>query len=234
MKRTKNYPDLGEVTYYARRQKNLRLSLRAHQIIVSYPYFVSFKRAEAFLLQRKKWILKHHSNAPRLCDQQKIGRHHRLSWQKGLQQAELKDQIIYADPNDKEGLEALIKEVLKIEATEFILPRVNSLSQEMGLEPERVRFRYMKTRWGSCSSRRSLNLNSALVYLPQELIDYVITHELCHLKHLNHSPAFWAMVANHRPNYQNEERKLRAYKIYFVIKEPQPEPPSIDCWVKIY
>ncbi len=67
----------------------------------------------------------------------------------------------------------------------------------------------LKSRWGSCSERGNLNFNYLLVFLPPEVQDYLIVHELCHLVEFNHSPAFWALVAKTVPNYRAARQELR-------------------------
>ncbi len=66
-----------------------------------------------------------------------------------------------------------------------------------------------KSRWGSCSERGNLNFNYKIVLLPPSLADYIIAHELCHLIEFNHSPAFWALVAQTIPNHKALRRQLR-------------------------
>ena len=75
----------------------------------------------------------------------------------------------------------------------------------------RVFIKNQKTRWGSCSSKRNLNFNYKIIYLPPHLVDYLIVHELCHLQHLNHGPAFWALVARALPNYAELRAELHAF-----------------------
>lgn len=75
----------------------------------------------------------------------------------------------------------------------------------------RCAIRMQKTRWGSCSSAGNLNFNLKLYALPVHLREYVVVHELAHLNVLNHSPAFWSLVAAHYPAYQNAETDLRQY-----------------------
>lgn len=76
------------------------------------------------------------------------------------------------------------------------------------IAPKAVRIRNSKTRWGSCSKQGNLNFHYKLVLIPLELADYVIVHELCHLRELNHSPRFWAHVARHVPDYKHKRKTL--------------------------
>ncbi len=74
-----------------------------------------------------------------------------------------------------------------------------------------VRIGNQKSRWGSCSAGKNLNFNYKIVLLPKELSDYVIVHELCHLKELNHSPRFWNLVAEQIPNWKKLRKELKKY-----------------------
>ncbi len=73
----------------------------------------------------------------------------------------------------------------------------------------RVFIKNSKSRWGSCSSRGNLNFNYKLLFLPPEVLDYVVVHELCHLRHFNHGPEFWAAVEEVLPNHKDLRRLLR-------------------------
>lgn len=75
---------------------------------------------------------------------------------------------------------------------------------------KRVFIKNSKSRWGSCSSRGNLNFNYKLLFLPPQVADYIIVHELCHLRHFNHGPQFWALVAQVCPNYKELRAALRA------------------------
>lgn len=87
--------------------------------------------------------------------------------------------------------------------------RTRYWAEQMQLHPQKVKFRAPKTRWGSCSSAGSINFNWKLIVFPREVIDYVIIHELAHLKHLNHSRDFWQLVQQHCPEYKLHEKTLK-------------------------
>ena len=106
---------------------------------------------------------------------------------------------------------ALFKYYRKLAKTALI-DEVHALSLRMGLRPSAVSVRGQKTRWGSCSSRGELSLNWKLMAVPAEVREYVLVHELAHLQHMNHSPRFWALVAEHFPNFKNAKRWLREHE----------------------
>jgi len=101
----------------------------------------------------------------------------------------------------------------KNEALKFVCQRVNHYNQLYDFKFNRISIRNQRTRWGSCSKKGNLNFNYRLLILPQHLADYVIIHELCHLKEMNHSQGFWSLVARVFPNYLEIRKKLRKVRI---------------------
>lgn len=87
--------------------------------------------------------------------------------------------------------------------------RLAHFNQFYGFTYQRVFIRNQKTRWGACSAKGNLGFNYRIAYLPPQLADYVIVHELCHLGQFNHSPAFWQLVAQMIPDYKTHRRELR-------------------------
>ncbi|QUI23057.1 M48 family metallopeptidase [Vallitalea pronyensis] len=91
----------------------------------------------------------------------------------------------------------------------LVLERINHYKKYIQVEPNRVVIKQQKTRWGSCSSLKNLNFNWKLSMAPPYALDYVVVHEMCHLRHMNHSKDFWQLVENILPNYHQGKAWLK-------------------------
>ena len=96
-------------------------------------------------------------------------------------------------------------------AKQLLSPRVEKWAEQTGLQPEKIAFGNALKRWGSMTSQRSLRLNAALIHLPPQLCDYVIVHELCHIAHPDHSPAFHAMVRSILPGADRLRAEMKRW-----------------------
>ncbi len=103
----------------------------------------------------------------------------------------------------------------KASARALLKERLPQLNQAYGFTYHRLTVRNQITRWGSCSKQGNLNFNYRIVLLPAELQDYIMVHELCHLQQLNHSPAFWELVAKTIPDYHIQRAALK--KNYSIV-----------------
>ena len=101
----------------------------------------------------------------------------------------------------------------KDSCSDYIIPRVEHFSKIMNLSFEDIKFRKMRSRWGSCSSKKVLTFNTELIKTKKELIDYVVVHELAHLKHMNHSKEFHTLVDKYLPNSKEYRKELKKTKI---------------------
>lgn len=142
------------------------------------------------------------------------------------------DQLQYYYPENwdlkpEQEKEELLKKYLKKFYHELAVTHLNQrlriLSEKTQLFPKRLTFRNQKTRWGSCSSDGSLNLNWKLVAFDQNLIDYVIIHELCHITHPNHSRRFWTLVESFCPDYKRLNKQLNQlqFEVDFLAAESE-------------
>lgn len=109
-------------------------------------------------------------------------------------------------------LQNFIKKILRKQAEAYLPRRLKTLVETHGfLFPATIRFSSAKTRWGSCSSSGTMSLNISLMNLPHEIIDYVLIHELCHTRHMNHSKDFWELVEHCQPDFKLHRRSLKRY-----------------------
>jgi len=97
----------------------------------------------------------------------------------------------------------------KEDARAYVNDRIKFLNLKYGFEYNKIYIRNQKSRWGSCSLKGNLNFSYKLLFLPQELSDYIIVHELCHLKEMNHSKKFWNLVGESFSRYKELRKELR-------------------------
>ena len=93
----------------------------------------------------------------------------------------------------------------------YIPGRVKYYAYIIGVTYGKITIRNQKTRWGSCSSNGNLNFNNRLLFVPKELVDYVVVHELAHRKEMNHSNAFWNVVEKYMPDYKERRQWLKEH-----------------------
>ena len=101
----------------------------------------------------------------------------------------------------------------KKRATALVFGRLDYFNNHYNLQYQRVFIRNQITKWGTCSTLGNLSFNYRIVYLPSHLADYLIVHELCHLKYLNHSKEFWDLVAQTIPDYKFKKCELRKVRL---------------------
>lgn len=150
-------------------------------VVVRAPKWMRDQDIENFLQEKHAWIKKH-----------------RAAMQE--RQALLKD----VEPYTEAELRAWTKQ-----AREVITQKVRYYAPLVGVDYGRIAIRCQRSRWGSCSSKGNLNFNCLLVLLPEDIIDSVVVHELCHRKQMNHSAAFYKEVERVYPEYKRCDKWLR-------------------------
>ena len=122
----------------------------------------------------------------------------------------VREKLPIKDPAEQRARDYQKKQLAK-KAREYLPYRLEYLAKRYGYTYEKCRLTHANTRWGSCSSNRTISLNIGLMKVPEVLRDYVIIHELAHLNHMDHSRAFWAEVGQHDKNYKMHEKKLKKF-----------------------
>lgn len=115
---------------------------------------------------------------------------------------------------DSTRLYNVMREWALIEANAVFRPQLEALLRQEGLRINRCVFKLQKTRWGSCSIKKNININANIIFLPEQLARYILIHELCHLYHLNHSNLFWKKVFELEPQALSLDKSLRHAQKY--------------------
>lgn len=141
---------------------------------------------------------------------------------------EIPEKLLQSREMLQASLKAIIRSHYEEEGKRVLAERVFHYSQKLQLFPQSVSYRCQKTRWGSCSPGGGISLNWRLVAAPLEVIDYVVVHELCHLKHLNHSKTFWKLVEEQSPKWRKIRRWLHEnqYAFDFLMERSELHPEN--------
>ncbi len=169
------------VTVIKSDRKTISLQLTPSEIIMRVPNRLNRKEIQAFLLEKSAWIEKHRNLIKKQAEQ--------------LQ--------------DLPKFTAAEIQSLADKALQVIPERVRHYAPLIGVDYGRITIRNQRTRWGSCSDLGNLNFNCLLMLTPDEVIDSVVVHELCHRKHMDHSKAFYAEIAQVFPEYPRWNKWLK-------------------------
>lgn len=122
----------------------------------------------------------------------------------------IREKLPLRDPSEQRARDYQ-KKILTKKAKEYLPYRLEYFAKLYGYNYDKCRLSHANTRWGSCSSNKTISLNIGLMKVPEVLRDYVILHELAHLNHMDHSKEFWTEVATHDKNYKIHEKKLKQF-----------------------
>lgn len=230
-----NYKDIGSVLYRKNnRARNISIRINSHgEVKVTVPAWCSFHRAESFVFEKRSWISAKLIKIERKTEEnlawkagdqvflrngkisilEGIGPHYRVVSGNGEYSLLLPEEFQYDNKSQREEVKELLAQIGLREAKRQLPLVLKECAKSHKLEYERLTVRRMRTRWGSCSSRNRISLSSALIFLPEDLIEYVCLHELVHTIHKNHSPAFWSALEDLLPGALQLRKKLRDYTI---------------------
>ena len=181
------------ITVIRSNRKTLSVQIKNGEIIARAPLRMKEKDIYAFIESKKAWIEKHLASS-----------------------AEKEKSLREVQPFTKEELKELV-----VKAKLIIPERAELYAPLIGVTYNRITIRSQHTRWGSCSSKGNLNFNCLLVLFPQEVIDSVVVHELCHRKHMNHSPQFYAEIDKVFPEYKKWHKWLNDNGRLYMAKLPE-------------
>ena len=216
---------------YSKKRRSVQIRIvELGQVLVTAPTGLTTDQAEKFLRERQSWICRHMKRLALLAANPANksvghgtsilfgGKPHTLliAGDGGAVPHVTRSEttlVIHMDhlvgETDDPQVQSALRNWLIKEAGRLLSERTQFWSARLGLSPQRLTLRDQKTRWGSCSSRGGINYNWRIVMASPEIVDYLVVHELCHLRHPNHSPAYWKEVANWIPHFADSRRWLR-------------------------
>ncbi len=129
----------------------------------------------------------------------------------GVLQVEYPSHADISTPPYRQVIKDGIEKFVMSEAKRLLIKRLREISTTINLPYHTAKIQRSKSRWGSCSNKKHINLSAYLIFVPQELSDYVIIHELCHTKEMNHSDKFWRLVQQFDNNYLAHRKEMKKY-----------------------
>lgn len=160
------------------------------KVTVRIPLRGSVATARRLVMEKQDWIF------------EKIDLQKRRGQERKVRNAQSESKYT---PEQRAGLERRYRQAAK----EYFPKRVEYYAQQLGVSYGRIRIAEQKTRWGSCSGKGTLSFNWKLMLAPPKVLDYVVVHELCHLKEMNHSSRFWKLVEEIMPDYKEYRTWLK-------------------------
>ncbi|MDR0920026.1 MAG: M48 family metallopeptidase [Oscillospiraceae bacterium] len=202
------------------KRKTLALYVLGDKVEVRAPLKYPKSDIEKFVSSKEEWILKRlNKNAENIEKRKNFildygseityrGRDYPIISKEGNRVGF--DNAFYIPPNlTSEQIKTACVQIYRMLAKRDLTVKVLEYGKQMGVSATSVKINGATTRWGSCSSKKSINFCWRLIMAPDEVIDYVVVHELSHIKEMNHSPAFWAIVGGVFPDYKQRQKKLK-------------------------
>ncbi len=217
-----------EYTIVRSKRKTFAISIGTEKgIVVKIPLYFPAEDIEKLVIEKAEWIAEKYEQMEE--QEQKKPVHHFESGEtfyfrgtslilnliinpdrKRIMVKKQAGTLLVVSPNaEKTVIRAAIEKWYRERAREVITDKVIYYQRFVGKNVGEIRIKEQKSRWGSCSSQANLNFNWKIVMAPDEIIDYLVVHELCHLLHMNHSKQFWNSVGNIIPDYKEREKWLK-------------------------
>ena len=220
-----------EYTVIKQRRKTATISIDEKlNIIVKVPLYMTKKQVHELVAKQENWIKATLEKKKKLIETQDwyyTGRLLYMGEYRKIERIKTSLQKFSIDFNDKgfiivsDGSEEverqLVEKFFRKQAKEELTGLADFYAKKVGVQYHKITIRNQTTRWGSCSSKGNLSFNLKLMCAPKEMIEYVVLHEIMHLKHFDHSKAFWQSIEEVMPNYKVCVNYFKQYGQNFMI-----------------
>lgn len=210
------------------RAHRVRLSVTSHHgVVIVVPLYFDVSKIPQIIAEKEQWIQRAivkvrngyiHRVSPHVLPEKIYLRSVNSEYSVIVKYHNRRKNILSVDRNmitlslnskNKNAGFVLLKKWLQEKGKEILLPWIRRVSIEYGLSYHSAAIRNQRTRWGSCSVKKNINLNCLLVFLPQQLVEYLFIHELCHTIEMNHSKRYWVLVEKYCPEYRVFDKELK-------------------------
>ena len=209
--------------------KNIYITIENGEVVIKAPWYTTRNQIQEVVESKRDWIMKkleEYNVSPRKAKEyedgekfQILGESYYLNiYYKDINNAILnveneKIEIIlplsYAEEDNTEQIKKMIDKMYYMIAEKEVESAMEKTRKMVALAPEEYKIKKIKYAWGTCSSRKVITINQNLMMYSRKAIEYVVLHEICHLKYMNHSKKFWEMVESYMPDYKEAEKELK-------------------------
>lgn len=229
MKRIKYLNNTITYTVSKAKVKNLYISIQDGEVVIKAPWYVTSNQIQEVVESKRKWIyekLQEYNKSPRKVKEYLDGEHFHVLGRDRVLNISYKNAnkasldlsggtinvilpLEYADEDNSEQIKKMVARMYQMIAEQEVESALEKWRKITRLAPEEYKIKKLKRAWGNCSSTKKITINSDLMMYSRKAIEYVVLHEICHLKYMNHSKDFWAMVEKYMPEYKEVEKELK-------------------------
>lgn len=222
------FKQIGSVNFIKnRRSKNIKIRVKPDQSVhVSFPFYVSSSEVSHFVMKNINWITEQQQKFETKKSKIEVGPFQtKLHSVVILEGTENKTKVNFTEieirladfdsDSSRNYLENVMVGIYRYEAKKLLVPKINELAHKHGFQINNITIRNNKRNWGSCSSKNNISLNLQMMKLPDDLIEYILLHELVHTRIKNHGPQFWAKL-DELTNFRARElsKQVRKFSTY--------------------
>jgi predicted metal-dependent hydrolase len=229
MKRTKYLNKTIAYTVSKAKVKNVYISIQNGEVVIKAPWYTTSNQIQDIVESKKEWILRklqEYQTSPRKEKEYSDGENFQILGEKYILNVYYQETsngklnvedghisivlpIELAGQDNSERIKSMIDKMYYLIAQKEVETSMEKMRKLTKLAPEQYVVKKIKTAWGKCTSTKKITINQDLVMYSKKAIDYVVLHEFCHLKYMNHSKKFWNLLATYMPDYKEAEKELK-------------------------